>query len=61
MVAMIKENIEEDGEVTITRFLNGFNQEITNVMEYNDAQNQMKKKNKEKKPKPNIGGHHRPF
>jgi len=33
MVAMIKENIEEDGEVTITRFLNGFNQEITNVME----------------------------
>ena len=30
---MIQENIEEDGEVTITRFQNGLNQEITNVME----------------------------
>jgi DNA integrity scanning protein DisA with diadenylate cyclase activity len=55
MVAMIKENIEEDGEVTITRFLNGFNQEITNVMEYNDAQNQMKKKTKRKSPSPTLG------
>jgi len=32
-VAMIRANINEDEEVTISRFLNGLNRDMTNVME----------------------------
>jgi hypothetical protein len=32
-VAMINANVNEDEEVTMSRFLNGLNRDITNVME----------------------------
>jgi hypothetical protein len=32
-VAMIRANVNEDEEVTMSRFLNGLNRDITNVME----------------------------
>jgi hypothetical protein len=32
-VAMIRANVNEDDEVTISRFLNGLNRDVTNVVE----------------------------
>jgi hypothetical protein len=32
-VAMIRDNVNEDEEVTMSRFLNGLNRDITNVEE----------------------------
>jgi hypothetical protein len=32
-VAMIRANVNEDDEVTISRFLNGLNRDLTNVVE----------------------------
>ena len=33
-VAMIKANVNEDEEVTMSRFLNGLNRDIANVVEF---------------------------
>jgi len=35
-IAMIRANIEEDGEATMARFLNGLNRDIANVVELKD-------------------------
>ena len=32
-ISLIRANVEEDREATIARFLNGLNQDITNVVE----------------------------